>query len=53
MTGDLTQVDVPHGRSALAGVRGVLEGIQDIAFVELGAGDIVRQYVGGEDRGGL
>ncbi len=42
VTGDLTQVDVPHGRSALAGVRGVLEGIEDIAFVELGAGDIVR-----------
>lgn len=42
ITGDLTQVDVPRSKSSLGGVRGILEGIDDIAFVDLGAADVVR-----------
>ena len=42
ITGDLTQTDVPDGRSSLRGVRDILAGIPDIAFVELGTSDVVR-----------
>ena len=42
VTGDMTQTDLPRGKSALAEVRGVLEGIDDIAFVELTGSDVVR-----------
>ncbi len=42
VTGDPTQTDLPSGRSGLAGVRGILEGIEDIAFVELNGSDVVR-----------
>ena len=42
ITGDLTQIDVPTGRSSLAAVRRILEGLDDIAFVELGGSDVVR-----------
>lgn len=42
ITGDLTQVDVPLGRSSLAGARTILEGLDDVAFVDLGTSDVVR-----------
>ena len=42
ITGDDTQMDLPHGASGLAKVRGILEGIDDIAFVQLGKTDVVR-----------
>lgn len=42
ITGDLTQVDVPLHRSSLASVRRILEGVEGIAFVDLGSADVVR-----------
>ena len=35
VTGDVTQIDVPGGRSGLVGLEPVLGGIDDIAFVHL------------------
>ncbi|MCZ7526958.1 MAG: PhoH family protein [Acidimicrobiia bacterium] len=47
VTGDVTQIDLPEGRgrSGLRAVRAVLEGIPDLAFVELGSGDVVRHRI--------
>lgn len=42
VTGDLTQTDLPRGRSSLGQVRQILAGIDGIAFVELGGADVVR-----------
>ena len=42
VTGDLTQSDLPSGRSSLAGARAILEGIDGIAFVDLTGADVVR-----------
>ena len=42
VTGDVTQLDLPHGVSGLKGVRGVLEGIDDIAFCDFNGTDVVR-----------
>ncbi len=42
VTGDLTQTDLPQGRSSLAGVRSILAGIEGIAFVDLSGADVVR-----------
>ncbi|MDP2181417.1 MAG: PhoH family protein [Actinomycetota bacterium] len=42
ITGDVTQVDLPNGASGLKQVRGILQGIPDLEFVELGARDVVR-----------
>lgn len=43
ITGDVTQVDLPNGqKSGLRIVREILEGIDDIAFIELTAEDVVR-----------
>ena len=38
VTGDVTQIDVPGGRSGLVGLEPVLGGIDDIAFVHLTGG---------------
>ncbi len=45
VTGDVTQVDVPGGRSGLAGLEAVLEGIPDLAFVHLTGRDVVRHRI--------
>jgi len=45
VTGDITQVDVPGGRSGLAGLEKVLIGIDGLEFVHLGAGDVVRHRI--------
>ena len=45
VTGDITQVDVPGGRSGLAGLERVLSGIEGLEFVHLGAGDVVRHRI--------
>jgi phosphate starvation-inducible PhoH-like protein len=45
VTGDVTQVDVPGGRSGLAGLERVLRGIDGLEFVHLGAGDVVRHRI--------
>jgi phosphate starvation-inducible PhoH-like protein len=42
VTGDITQTDLPAGSSGLRQVRTVLDGINDVSFVELGARDVVR-----------
>ena len=47
VTGDVTQIDLPEGRgrSGLLAVRDVLEGIDGLAFVELGSRDVVRHQI--------
>ena len=42
VTGDTTQVDVPDGRSGLAGLERVLTGIDGLTFVHLEYTDVVR-----------
>lgn len=42
ITGDVTQVDLPHGYSGLKGVRRILDGVEDIAFRDLTGRDVVR-----------
>jgi phosphate starvation-inducible PhoH-like protein len=47
VTGDVTQIDLPEGggRSGLKKVRGVLDGIDGLVFVELGSNDVVRHRI--------
>ena len=45
VTGDVTQIDVPGGRSGLVGLEAVLGGVEDIAFVHLTRRDIVRHKI--------
>ena len=45
VTGDATQVDVPNGKSGLAGLERILAGIDDLAFVRLGGADVVRHKI--------
>jgi phosphate starvation-inducible PhoH-like protein len=47
VTGDVTQIDLPDGRSrsGLLAVRDVLEGIEGLAFIELGSRDVVRHRI--------
>ena len=47
ITGDITQVDLTVPRSGLASIEGILGGIEDIAFVRLGADDVVRHELVG------
>jgi phosphate starvation-inducible PhoH-like protein len=42
ITGDITQLDLPKRLSGLKGVRRILEGEADIAFVDLTGKDVVR-----------
>src|SRR6202023_1965517 len=47
VTGDVTQIDLPEGRgrSGLQVVRSILDGIDGVAFVELGSRDVVRHRI--------
>ena len=45
VTGDVTQVDVPGGKSGLRDVQKTLEGVPDIAFARLAGRDIVRHKI--------
>ena len=45
ITGDVTQIDVPGGRSGLVGLEEVLGGIEGLAFVHLGRRDVVRHKI--------
>ncbi len=45
VTGDVTQVDVPGGRSGLADLQRILDGIDDLAFVHLTGSDVVRHRI--------
>jgi phosphate starvation-inducible PhoH-like protein len=42
ITGDITQLDLPKRVSGLKSVRQILEGVADIAFVDLTGKDVVR-----------
>ncbi|MGH3157089.1 MAG: PhoH family protein, partial [Streptosporangiaceae bacterium] len=49
VTGDVTQVDLPHGQqSGLNQVQGILEGLNDIHFARLTSQDVVRHRLVGE-----
>ena len=45
VTGDVTQIDVPGGRSGLIGLEPVLGGIDDISFVHLTRRDVIRHKI--------
>ncbi len=45
VTGDATQVDVPNGKSGLAGLERTLDGIDNLAFVRLHGSDVVRHKI--------
>jgi phosphate starvation-inducible PhoH-like protein len=45
ITGDITQIDVPGGRSGLVGLETVLSGVPDLAFVHLNQRDVVRHRI--------
>lgn len=42
VTGDVTQLDLPHGVSGLKSIRSILRNIDDIAFCEFSGKDVVR-----------
>jgi phosphate starvation-inducible protein PhoH and related proteins len=49
VTGDITQVDLPHGQqSGLRQVQDILEGLDDIHFARLTSQDVVRHRLVGE-----
>ena len=45
VTGDMTQVDVAQGKSGLVDLERILSGIDGLAFVHLGKGDVVRHRI--------
>lgn len=45
ITGDMTQIDLPGGRSGLVGLEAVLSGVPDLAFVHLKSRDVVRHKI--------
>jgi phosphate starvation-inducible PhoH-like protein len=45
VTADMTQVDLPNGRSAMAGLERILGGIDGVGFVHLGSRDVVRHPI--------
>jgi phosphate starvation-inducible PhoH-like protein len=45
VTGDVTQIDVPGGRSGLPGLEQVLGGVPDVMFVNLTQRDVVRARI--------
>jgi phosphate starvation-inducible protein PhoH and related proteins len=48
VTGDVTQVDVPGGRSGLVGIEAVLGEVPDVCFVRLHRRDVVRHKIVGD-----
>ena len=45
ITGDMSQVDVPGGRSGLVGIEEILKGINGISFVHMTRKDVVRHKI--------
>ena len=45
ITGDVSQVDLPVGRSGLVGLEAILGEIDGLAFVRLGRADVVRHKI--------
>ncbi len=49
VTGDVTQIDLPTGaRSGLKVIREILAEVDDIAFIDLSAQDVVRNSLVGD-----
>jgi phosphate starvation-inducible PhoH-like protein len=48
VTGDVTQVDLPGGRSGLRVVRDILDDVQDVHFSMLTSADVVRHRLVGD-----
>ena len=45
VTGDVSQIDVPDGRSGLVGLDRTLEGVDSLAFIHLDGSDVVRHRI--------
>jgi phosphate starvation-inducible PhoH-like protein len=45
ITGDVTQIDIPGGRSGLVGLEPILSGVKDLAFIHLSQRDVVRHRI--------
>jgi phosphate starvation-inducible PhoH-like protein len=45
VTGDVSQIDVPDGRSGLVGLESTLTGVDSLAFVHLDGADVVRHRI--------
>ena len=45
ITGDVTQIDVPGGRSGLTTIESILSGIESLEFVRLTSRDVVRHRI--------
>ncbi|HVM10161.1 MAG TPA: PhoH family protein [Acidimicrobiales bacterium] len=45
VTGDVTQIDLDGGKSGLINLEPILQGIEDLEFVRLGAKDVVRHRI--------
>lgn len=45
VTGDLTQVDLPHQESGLARAVNVLDGVKDISVIRMRSEDVVRHHL--------
>jgi phosphate starvation-inducible PhoH-like protein len=45
VTADMTQVDLPEGRSGMTGLDKVLAGIDGLSFVYLTSRDVVRHRI--------
>ncbi len=45
VTGDVTQIDVPGGRSGLVGLEQIIGGVEGLAFVHLDRRDVVRNRI--------
>ncbi len=49
ITGDVTQIDLPSGqKSGLNVIRDILTGLDDIAFIDLSAHDVIRNSLVGD-----
>lgn len=45
VTGDISQIDVPDGRSGLVGLENKLSGVESLAFITLDGSDVVRHRI--------
>ncbi|HEX6569185.1 MAG TPA: PhoH family protein, partial [Acidimicrobiales bacterium] len=45
VTADMTQVDLPTGRSGMTRLERILDGIEGLSFIRLGSKDVVRHRI--------
>ncbi|MGH9247014.1 MAG: PhoH family protein [Acidimicrobiales bacterium] len=45
VTADMTQIDLPQGRSGMEGLERVLSGIHGLSFIQLSSRDVVRHSI--------